>query len=269
MQTAAPIDNQLTVKLKHPSAHSLRDPSCPDIVYDSGPAPPPLLRIPVRQIQYRSYQQAIEIYHFRSKHVSVHDFRQLLIREAHGYICTLIGEDTLTGLPVPLGDFKHRTSIEVGYLPGVFPITRRISGSALGFRMNNGTIEWLCFNLPIDDILATWVWKKKSQRVIADTFVKCESKCKLFDKVARIEKGLKDRRVKGAHPEHKYWHDSLLDAKHPRVSLKLTWKNKVNELQELHYQQRAAAEKAVRPRRIMKQTHFDDDGDVKMIGEYG
>jgi hypothetical protein len=61
--------------------------------------------------------------------------------------------------------------------------------------------------------------------------------------VALVDKGLKERRVKGANAEHKQWHDSLWDAKRQPVKLRLTWKNFEAEYQEHQEKLRAKMER--------------------------
>jgi hypothetical protein len=212
----------------------------------------------LRQIQYRSYQVDIQIYHFRADYIPVHDFRKLLSRQRDGYIDTLIGTDTLaTEQFVPNGDELPVGCVEVAYLPGVFPKHKNpsTSGSALGFRVGNNIIQWFCFDCPIqDNLLDTWVWDTNVHDVrVVHTFDP-KSECRLFDIVARIDKGLKQRRVKGANKEHKQWHDSLWDARLRPVRVRLTWKNYGVEAREYRERMRAEAQ-----RRGMVQ---DDERDV-------
>jgi hypothetical protein len=71
------------------------------------------------QIQYRSYQQEIIIYHFRTRLMSVATFRALLKRgsDLHGYIDTLMGsEKLLLGFYVPDGDDVPNECFEFAYL---------------------------------------------------------------------------------------------------------------------------------------------------------
>jgi hypothetical protein len=212
----------------------------------------------LRQIQYRSYQVDIQIYHFRADYISVHNFRKLLSRQRDGYIDTLIGTDTLASEQfVPNGDELPVGCIEVAYLPGVFPKqnTHSTSGSALGFRVGNNTIQWFCFDRPIQDsLLNTWAWDTNVHDVRVMQTSAQKSECKLFDIVARIDKGLKQRRVKGANKEHKQWHDSLWHARLRPVRVRLTWKSYATEARESRERTRAEAQ-----RRMMVQ---EDERDI-------
>ncbi|KAF1917682.1 hypothetical protein BDU57DRAFT_404278, partial [Ampelomyces quisqualis] len=177
----------------------------------------------LKQIQYRSYQRVIEIYHFRATYLSVFDFRNLLRRDAHGYMDTLVGSDTLLkDQYIPPGDEVPAGCIEVAYLPGVFPRRKVSDGSALGFRMGNANIEWFCFERCISgEILERWMWDPESRKVqIAEGGVVDENDPRLlFDRVASLGKGTERRVVKAAHKEHNQWHGSLWDAKLRRVKV--------------------------------------------------
>jgi hypothetical protein len=182
----------------------------------------------LNQIQYRSYQQEIQIYHFRTRYMSVGTFRSLLRRDSdlHGYVDILIGsERPLYDLYVPDGDDTPDGCIEVAYLSGVFP-RRGTPGCALGFRSGDSVIEWLVFSQPVDTILSSWMGiKTHPNEVIIKVGAHRDDPCKLFDLVAFMPKGQAKRRVRGSNAEHKKWHDSLWNAKLRPVKLKMTWKN--------------------------------------------
>jgi hypothetical protein len=201
----------------------------------------------LRQIQYRSYQVDIQICHFRADYISVPDFRKLLNRQRDGYIDNLFGTDTLAVEQfVPTGDELPVGCIEVAYLSGVFPKTNKptTAGSALGFRVGNRKIEWFCFDRSIlASILNSWVWDTSIHDLRVVQIVEPNIHHKIFDIVALVDKGLKERRVKGANAEHKQWHDSLWDAKRRPVKLKLTWKNFEAEYQKHQEKLRAKMER--------------------------
>lgn len=190
----------------------------------------------LKQIQYRSYQHQIQIYHFRKKLVSLRTFRSWLERDLHGYIDTLIGTDTLFLTQfVPKGDEVPENCIEVAYLPSVFPRRRsEASGCALGFRTGGKHIQWMCFDRSIDDILNSWVYEKRTKQLYIEEDVDPDNERKLFNLVAYMPKGLAERRVKGANEEHKKWHNSLWGAKLRRLKLTLTWRKFAVELKAYH-----------------------------------
>lgn len=196
----------------------------------------------MKQIQYRSYQREIEIYHFQAKYMLLRDFRRLLNRDKHGYIAVLDGP----GKPLEANfvnddDKPPKGCIEAAYLPNVFRQANRTgsSGSALGFRTGEN-IEWLCFDQPIKEtILNKWIYK-----IVDPGEVSGCSDSKLFDLVAYMPKGLEERKVRGANEEHKQWHDSLLKAVHRPVKLKLTWKNCSKDLKDHCEAKQAARVKA-------------------------
>ena len=47
-----------------------------------------------------------------------------------------------------------------------------------------------------------------------------------FDLVGFVQKGLRERRVKGANWEHKAWHDSLRCAERKKVRDKVGWRKR-------------------------------------------
>jgi hypothetical protein len=182
----------------------------------------------LEQIQYRSYQQEIQIYHFRTRLMSVATFRSFLKRDAnlHGYVATMISsEKPLFDLYVPDGDEVPDDYFEVAYLPRVFP-RRGTPGCALGFRSGGSVIEWLIFTQPVDIILSSWMGKEAHpNEVLVKLGAHQDDPYKLFNLVALMPKGQEERRVRGSNAEHKKWHDSLWNAKLHPVTLKMTWKN--------------------------------------------
>lgn len=233
----------------------------------------------LKQIQYRSYQHEILIYHFRTKHLSVSEFRSLLSRDTHGYVDTLISTDTLAQKPVPKGDKVPRNCIEAAYFPNVFSQNgARSTGSALGFRVGNNVIDWVCFDRPIDtSILDSWIGFKTpfGLQVHAQDIVPANHPRRLFDLVGSMPKGISQRRVRGANYEHKQWHDALWEAKLRLMTLRLTWRNYTAELMDHHTQQRAKAKiraEAEGLRRLkqeaIEQQYRDEDLDVDMVGGY-
>lgn len=219
----------------------------------------------LKQIQYRSYMHEITIYHFQEYHISLHNFRSLLNRQ-HGYVDTLVSFDPLISMPGPEGDEVPEGCIEVGYLPSVF----QHGGSALGFRVENNMVEWMCFDRPINEMILNTL----------DVRDLCPGvKLMLFDRVASLDKGISERRVRGATPEHKAWHKSLWKAEHRRVRVGLTWKHFGTELQKQHALQRlehAKSELGVTNNGFaneMSETDEDvdedEDADQKGVDNYG
>jgi hypothetical protein len=193
----------------------------------------------LKTIEYRSYMQDIQLYHFRL-HLSLRDLRRTLTqdkyardktpRQEHGYVDMLIGTDTLAKKHfVPEGDETPANCLEVAYLPGVFTQSGRTTGSALGFRTND-TIEWACFDRSINDsVLKSWIWDQTTSRVQLGLKVHADDARKLFDLVAIMPKGLETKRATGGNVEHKQWHTSLSKAQLRPLKLRITWKNKIRE----------------------------------------
>lgn len=206
--------------------------------YSSSPEPlvpdhSPPIRLRLKQIQYRSYQRVIQIYHFRTSYLSVYDFRNLLDSADNEYIDTLIGVDTLLeNQYIPPGDEVPPNCIEVAYLPGVFPRRKMADGSALGFRVGNGTIEWFCFGRGVDEsFLSKLVWDGNAgEAFIMDDGVDPNDNRLLFNPVATLDKGTFRRVVRAAHLEHKMWHKSLWEAEMRKLSLTLTYKGFARDL---------------------------------------
>ncbi|KAL5121404.1 hypothetical protein ACEQ8H_000475 [Pleosporales sp. CAS-2024a] len=196
-----------------------------------------LVRISYNQIQYRSYQQTVQIYHFRTCLLSVPQFTDLLMRYPEfGYLDTLVGPDTQISLFRPAGDEVPEDCIEVAYLPNVMTTQpkSRHHGHALGFRIPNGhnntkahAIKWFLFDRPIQAmILESWVRVQGGTATIyalPPTSIH-DTSSRVFDRVAELWKGTKEKVVRKAFQEHFDWHGSLLHATtQSRHHLKLTW----------------------------------------------
>lgn len=232
----------------------------------------------LKQVEYRSYQHDIKIYHFRT-YITLDEIRTFLTRERHdskkpqhlkhGYVDALIGPDTLANNHfVPEGDDIPADCIEVAYLHGIFPYAmRRIPpGSALGFRAGNNIIEWACFDRPIEDtILNSWVWDPSASQVDLVTTTSPNDPRRLFDFVASMPKGLRERRVKGANDEHKQWHESLWAARLRPLKLKLTWNDRVTKLVDMQDVAREKLEEEIQRKRLEME---GDDMETEMAGEY-
>ncbi|KAJ4299148.1 hypothetical protein N0V90_004392 [Kalmusia sp. IMI 367209] len=175
---------------------------------------------PLRQVQYRSFMTSIMIYHYPHTRVPVRAFEGRLLHKMDGFVSRLESSDTLVtkeGMskhPIPEDDEIPEGSTEVAYLPNVF----RDKGCALGFRFaGRYKIEWMCFKKPIDDLLATTTIDEDL----------------LFDPVAELPRGPQGRDLKGTvkgHLEHRLWYDGLLKAEKPSMSLRITWKNRLQDL---------------------------------------
>lgn len=205
-------------------------PSRPAKVIDHSSGSPAPRGPKLRQIQYRSYQHTITIYHFNTLFKSVHQFRALLRRTEHGYVDTLIGVDTLARYQFILtGDEVPAHRVEVAYLPNVFRNYFGAYGSALGFRSEEGVVEWMCFERCIKSlILDAWVCEENEEEeggydVRVEKDVDKNDARRMFDPVATLDKGILKRAVRGAHEEHRRWHGSLwgAEARNVRVALRL------------------------------------------------
>lgn len=175
----------------------------------------------LKQIQYRSFKHDITLHHFQAWYLPVRNFCLTLNRQEHGYVDTLLSYDPIIRLQqsVPDGDEIPKGCMEVAYLYNVF----RNGGSALGFRIGNNVVEWVCFDCPIDDLILK---KVKIDNPHPD------GPQLLFHHVANLPKGTMQRLVKGANLEHKGWYDSLWNAYHRPVKFELTWKNFGNDLKQ-------------------------------------
>ncbi|KAF1848985.1 uncharacterized protein K460DRAFT_277613 [Cucurbitaria berberidis CBS 394.84] len=200
--------------------------------------------IKLKQIQFRSYMHDIAVYHFQAYFISIENFRSLLNRPDHGYVDTLLGLDPLHDKPLPEGDEPPEGCVEVGYMPNAF----QHGGSALGFRVGENIVEWMCFDRAIDDIIL--------QKIdVGNQGPK--GKVMLFDHVADVLRGVPERRVRGANLEHKGWHDSLWKAEHRPNRLSLTWKNFGTELRTEHALRRRVYTPLAQG---TSELHVDDEG---------
>jgi hypothetical protein len=188
-------------------------------------------------IQYRTYQQEIQIYHFRSNVLSVKAFRHLLIQHpAFGFVDAVIGPDTQLNLLRPDGDELPNNTIEVAYLPLILSQKKqgRAHAYALGFRTINDKsknkkkdpiIEWFCFDKSIEEsILRSWVHQPGTRLIQNVPQVHENNPYLVFNKVATLGKGIDKKGVAGAHQEHVDWHASLSGAHLCSVTLKFQWK---------------------------------------------
>jgi hypothetical protein len=203
------------------------------------------LDLGLQQVQHRSYQHTIQIYHFRTDFMSITAFRNMLNEHTtFGYIDTLVGPDTQSNLYRPDGDEIPENTIEVAYLPDIFMKVKpgRGRGFALGFRTFNykkkktkdennvlkkeeeEAIEWFCFDKPIENtILRSWVFEPSTKTLYKKHNVDTNNPKLLFNYVADIWKGTRKRTTGDAHQEHIDWHLSLMHAHLRSLKLKLKW----------------------------------------------
>lgn len=208
------------------------------------------------------------IYHFRTDFMSISNFRSLLRRDQHGYIDTLIGRDTI--LPMQFIDEEDVIPpgrIEVAYLPFVFRSTHKADWSALGFRFDNGTIVWLCFDRCIKgSILDAWTCVEETRviRILKD--VDRNDPARLFDPVGELEKGITKRAVRGAHEEHKQFHASLLAGELRNVRIRLGWRGFGKELRRSYEERWEREDREAREREIemglQQQQQWKNEGGV-------
>ena len=169
--------------------------------------------IPLKQQPYYKFNVDIAIYHYCASYLSLHNFKALLQRPQHGYVDALLGEDdTLAqNLLTTADDTLPAGCFEVGYLPGIFVR----GGSALGFRLGTGVVEWLCFDR---DVKAT---------ILDKLDINTATQRMLFEHVADLAKPetltKTTRRV--PYTEHKDWYESLKGAGRRRFVLGLSWRN--------------------------------------------
>ncbi|PSN72119.1 hypothetical protein BS50DRAFT_657936 [Corynespora cassiicola Philippines] len=184
------------------------------------------------QLQYRSYLHPMSIYHVSIAIMPLKELFYHLKNSEIGFLRTMIGEDPPSS-PAE-GDETPFGSIEVIYMPLVLAK----GGSSLGFRITDGkkkTIEWLCFGGPVQDRIEGM--EKDGHRV--------------FDFVAKLEKSDSPKRgVVSGHKEHRDLFESLEYGELRLFNLKLTWRNKVQELQ-------AAMEKSGRTARARVQDQME------------
>jgi hypothetical protein len=196
----------------HPAEHHYEAP-LPNTTPTPSPAVPP-------QIQFRSYQHDIQIYHI---HIHILPLRRVrhLMRAHPDYTATLTGSDPLQHAVRTEGDEIPFGSIEAAYLPGVF----HGAGSALGVRVwrgARGRVEWFCFRGPVEGFLK----EVGADRAITDERDGSGDGERVFDLVGFVQKGLRERRVKGANWEHKAWHDSLRCAERKKVRVDIGWRKR-------------------------------------------
>ncbi|KAF7577546.1 hypothetical protein TUN199_10436 [Pyrenophora tritici-repentis] len=130
--------------------------------------------IKLKQAQYYRFPSTIRIYHYSASYLSLHTFKSLFRGRAHGYVAALLGSDDplSRNLLTTATDIIPEGALEVGYLPSVFVH----GGSALGFCVGNGVVEWLCFDRDIkESILDRLDINTKAQKM-------------LFEHVADLEK---------------------------------------------------------------------------------
>jgi hypothetical protein len=174
----------------------------------------------LRQLQYRSYVYEVVIYHYPYKLLPLRHFESRLTCADHGFIARLVSDDPIAYIARPEGDEIPDGFYEVAYLKNVF----QARGSALGFRVpvstgaGSGKIEWLCFERGVQQELDMWT---------IETLSKEKMEISLFDKVGTLSKGpvIRKGTVTG-YREHREWYEALERAKHPRVKIAITYKNK-------------------------------------------
>jgi hypothetical protein len=181
---------------------------------------------PCQQVQYRSYIQPIQIYHYPHTLLPFLRFEAGLTKADHGYVKRLISSDPIAHITRAEGDETPNGFIEVAHLGPVFGAHK--GASALGFRIPSepGTsrvahIEWLCFERGVQNLLGLTIAKPGS-----------DAQVPLFDEVAELEKmeNVKKGVVGNVHLEHKLWFESLKVADRPIVSLTITYKNKRRDM---------------------------------------
>ncbi|KAF2023360.1 hypothetical protein EK21DRAFT_11611, partial [Setomelanomma holmii] len=164
-------------------------------------------------IQYRSYQQEIQVYHYRANFLSVHQLRAYctLNADRYGFVTTLLGPDTVENNHLKgKDDILPTGSMETGFLTDVFT---KWHGCTFGIRVDGKTIEWFVFDRPIlDRILNRWWYDAERNEIQRSSNLHPEDPRRLFDFVGISTKGLVQRRVKGANFEHRMWWYSLNQA---------------------------------------------------------
>jgi len=169
--------------------------------------------IKLKQHPYYKFNVDIAIYHYCASYLSLHNFKALLQRPQHGYVDALLGEDdTLArNLLTTADDTLPPGCLEVGYLPGVFAH----GGSALGFRLGNRVVEWLCFDRDVKAIILDKLdINTATQRMLLE-HVGDLAKPETLNKTTR----------KVPYTEHRDWYESLKGAGRRRFVLGLSWRN--------------------------------------------
>ncbi|KAF1937682.1 hypothetical protein EJ02DRAFT_437690 [Clathrospora elynae] len=140
-----------------------------------------------KQLQYRTYMHDVSIYHFQAYHIPMYNFR-----------CD----------EIPYG------CIEVAYLFNVF----QNGGSALGIRVGNKVVEWMCYDRDVKDT--------SLYRMDIGPPTTTSNASMLFEHVAALPRDLAKVRGQNASMEDQDWNDSLLKAVRcpVKVKVKLTWR---------------------------------------------
>ena len=169
--------------------------------------------IKLKQQPYYKFNVDIAIYHYCASFLSLHNFKALLQRPQHGYVDALLGEDeTLAqNLLTTPDDTLPAGCLEVGYLPGVFVR----GGSALGFRLGTGVVEWLCFDRDVKAI------------ILDKLDINTATQRMLFEHVADLARPetLTKTTRKLPYTEHRDWYESLKGAGRRRFMLGLSWRS--------------------------------------------
>ncbi|KAF2651802.1 hypothetical protein K491DRAFT_781601 [Lophiostoma macrostomum CBS 122681] len=169
------------------------------------------IRIPVQQLQYRSYKYDIPLYHYSAYIMPVRLLLNTFRRASHGYHHTYLGLDPLHNLKTPKGDDPPPGRIEVAYLRNVF----QGKGSAIGFRdKQNNRIEWLCFVEPSECLIEEARGPRGE---------------KLFELVGEMPK---DGKGEQGNKEHREWFESVTWGVRKSERLVLTWRNKDKDRME-------------------------------------
>jgi hypothetical protein len=172
----------------------------------------------LKQIRYHQFTHNVSIYHFQASFISISTFRSLLKRQEHGYVSTLFSPDPLANKPVMDGDEMPVECMEVGYLRDVFVA----GGSALGFRVGNNTVEWMCFDR---DIKASILDKIDVQTSVYPM---------LFEHVGDTERPAAGKGRKVQFTEHRDWYECLKGAERKLFTLSITWRKFGTEMQMEH-----------------------------------
>jgi hypothetical protein len=183
----------------------------------------------LKQVLYYQFTQPVKIYHFQASFITISDFRFLLNRQEHGYVSTLLSADPLTDKPLMDGDEMPNECLEVGYLRDVFVN----GGSALGFRLGNNTVEWMCF----DRDIRTSILDKIDVRTVVYP--------KLFEHVGDTLRPEGSGR-KVWFTEHRDWFECLKEAGRKPVRVSITWCTYGTELQKEHWRLKEERERVQR-----------------------
>jgi hypothetical protein len=190
----------------------------------------------LKQTRYHQFTHNVSIYHFQASFISISTFRSLLKRQEHGYVSTLFSPDPLANKPVMDGDEMPVECMEVGYLRDVFVA----GGSALGFRVGNNTVEWMCFDHDIKPSILDKVDVHNSVYPM------------LFEHVGDTERPAAGKGRKVQFTEHRDWYECLKGAERKPFTLSITWRKYGTEMQMEH----------LRLRREHEREEMGLDGDV-------